>query len=369
MCFGVRLNDPRQLEKATGLADAFALAAKTDSVLAYPRRGLINYQIQLQDIFWQFYTRADVSGLAVGLKEQRQPVNFSFDDAPHAIFAGTSGAGKTEAIKSTLVALATTYTPDKLRLVLVDTDSEFDFFSNIAHLALPVATTISQAVRGLQSAYAEFLARKENHLKDKAPLAIVIDEVSDLTGDKANVEILKDIAKQGRKYGIHLILGTQRPSQKELPNIMDNVRNRFVGAVDNAQSSAFLTGHSGLDAHKLTGKGDFLHVVNGQAERFQVAIAREKDIAGVPRKTPAPGPAIPARAIARTIEQPSAQAGRPQNKVQPKILAAYIHYGANNISINAARKKFGISRQMHELHKAFALAFLDEFKRLKGVHA
>ncbi len=366
MCLGVRLNDPRQIKKAMGLADAFALAAKTDRVLVYPRRGLIHYQLQLQEIFWQFYTRDDVSGLAVGLKERRQPVNFSFDDAPHAIFAGTSGAGKTEALKSTLVALATTYTPDKLKLILVDTDSEFDIFNNIAHLTLPVATTIPQAVRSLHYAHTEFLKRKEQHIKDKEPWAVVIDEVSDLTGDKENVTMLKVIAKQGRKYGIHLILGTQRPSQKELPGVLDNVRNRFVGAVDSAQSSAFLTGQSGLDAHKLTGKGDFLHVVNGQAERFQVAFAREKDIAEVPRVAPAPGPVIPLRTITNTLE-PNKQPGRPQNKVRPEILAAYIHYGVNNISINAARKKFGISRRMHELHKAFALTFLDEFKRLKAI--
>ncbi len=365
MCLGVRLNDPRQLKKATGLADAFALATKTDSVLVYPRQGLIHYQIQLQEMFWQFYTRADVSGLAVGLKERRLPVKFSFRDAPHAIFAGTSGAGKTEAIKSTLVALVTTYTPDKLKLVVVDTNSEFDIFNNIAHLALPVATTVPQASHSLRYAHTEFLKRKEAHIKDQEPLAIVIDEVSDVTGDRENIAMLKNIAKQGRKYGIHLILGTQRPSQKELPGILDNVRNRFVGAVDSAQSSALLTGQSGLDAHKLTGKGDFLHVANGRAERFQVAVAREQDIADIPRTAPPPGSAVSTQAISRTIET-NLKIGRPKNQVRPDILAAYIHYGVNSISINRARTQFGISRQMHTLHKTFALAFLGEIKRLKG---
>ena len=344
------------------------MASKTDHVLAYKQQGLIKYQIQLQELFWQFYTRADVSGLAVGLKERRQPVNFSFDDAPHAIFAGTSGAGKTEALKSTLVALVTTYTPNSLKLIIIDTDSELEIFNKLAHLKLPAATTMPQAIRSLRYIHTEFLARKENHIKDKEPWAIVVDEISDLTGDKSNVDMLKDIAKQGRKYGIHLILGTQRPSQKELPGILDNVRNRFVGAVDNAQSSVLLTGQAGLDAHKLTGKGDFLHVVNGHADRFQVAQAREQDISEVPRLAPAPGPAVSAHTIAQIIE-PHKQTGRPQNRVRPKILAAYIHYGVNNISINAARQKFGISRQMHELHKTFALAFLAEFKRLKGVRS
>jgi hypothetical protein len=54
--------------------------------------------------------------------------------------------------------------------------------------------------------------------------------------------------------------------------------NRFVGKVANAQISAMLTGHAGLQAHKLTGKGDFIHISSGEdATRFQVALATQAD--------------------------------------------------------------------------------------------
>ena len=84
LSLGVRLNDPRNVDKAIKLTEPIALAARVDNLLAQRVKGVIAYQFQLQSDFWQAYTWGeDISGLGVGLAEQRRPVTFSFDDAPH----------------------------------------------------------------------------------------------------------------------------------------------------------------------------------------------------------------------------------------------------------------------------------------------
>ncbi|MEM7033916.1 MAG: hypothetical protein AAF629_30520, partial [Chloroflexota bacterium] len=53
---GVRLNNPNQISKAIKLAEPLALAAKVETVLSQRRGGLINYQIELAQVYWEFYS-------------------------------------------------------------------------------------------------------------------------------------------------------------------------------------------------------------------------------------------------------------------------------------------------------------------------
>lgn len=363
LSYGVRLDDPMQLDKALKLAEPMALSAGTKAVMASRTNGLVSYQIQLPKIYWQFYTRQDVKGLEVGLAEQRKPVSFSFDDAPHALFAGTSGSGKTEAVKSAMVALVEVYKPNELQFVVIDTNRELDDFNNVSHLAIPIADEMRQAESALMYANSELAHRKSENIKDCSKLVIVIDEVADLTDSQKNVEALKQLAKQGRKYQIHLLIGNQKPSQKQLPSILDNLTNRFVGQTDSAQTSALLTGHAGLEAHKLSGQGDFLHVVNAQVERFQVAQAVARDFDRLPRSEIKP--VTVENDFVELPALPETSAGRPPVELNAKTLAQYFYYNPNRITYELAERLFGQKRTGHILHRDFCLEFAKEYMKLR----
>ncbi len=371
LALGTRLYDPQQVNKAIKIAEPLALAAKIETVIAARQIGLVTFQFELQKSFWQTFTRAEVSGLAVGLAERRRPIEFSFDDAPHALFAGTSGSCKTEAVKSALVALVQTCPPAALGLVVIDTNSELDDFRNCAHLAAPIAGDGKEAAAALSYAHRELARRKAGNIKDDKRLLVVIDEISDLTADPANVAMLKDIAKQGRKYRLNLMVGNQKPSQKELPAILDNLLNRFVGQTDNAQTSAILTGHSGLAAHRLTGAGDFLHVAGGKADRFQIARATAADFASLERK---PAPPMPAAGPVIDLPDPVSPAGgRPKAGVDFAVLGAYFARKVMNrhLSIAGATARFGHKRTIHnryvEAMNALNGGFYAELNKLRGI--
>lgn len=364
LTLSARLNNPFQGAKALELAEPLALASKTRAVIAARQEGVITYQFELQAGFWESYTRAELpTPAAVGLAEQRRPVIYDFE-YPHSLIAGASGCGKTEAIKSALLAIMAQNTPDNIGILIADSNVELADFQNAVHLAAPIAVEPAAIDTMIALAHKELTTRRERNIKDGRRLLLVIDEVSDCL-TPGNVAALRDLAKQGRKYRVNLMIGTQRAGQKELPAIMDNLLNRFIGQTDNAHTSALLTGQAKAGANRLTGKGDFLHIAGGNIARLQVAMATAADFNALERQAPPPLPDIePAPVIELPEDAESATGGRPQTTIEPATLALYV-YHRNALSI-AQAKAAGISRYTHNYYKQFANEFLAELKRLRG---
>ncbi|MEM7031585.1 MAG: FtsK/SpoIIIE domain-containing protein, partial [Chloroflexota bacterium] len=344
------------------LAEPLALAAKVETVLSQRRGGLINYQIELAQVYWEFYSRDNVQGLEVGLAEQHRPVTFSFDDAPHTLYAGTSGSGKSEAIKSTLIGLVETHEPTELGLIICDPHHDYTSFENAIHLAAPVAHDPTEIEKMLTWVNRELVRRKVNNIKDGKRLIIVIDE-AEIGLSEMGLEVVRQVSREARKYRIHLFIGYKKPTHADLAGILDNLLNRFVGQVTDSALSVRLTGHSGLEAHKLTGKGDFLHIVGPEVARFQVAMATRQDFEKLERTEINPLNIEEDKIIDLPVPK---TVGRPVNQVQPNALALYVHNGPQQISITKAKSLLGFSRGMHNLHKDFASKFIREMKRLRG---
>lgn len=369
LSLGVRLRNPLQLNDALNLANPIALETKTKAVIAQRRTdlpGLISYQFQLDERYWQVITRADVTGCGVGLAESRRQIDFNFDDAPHALVAGITGSGKTETVKSILVGLCEVYTPDRMRIALVDPDYDYTSFDNLAHLALPVAREGDQVDLALNWAGGELVGRKNRNEKDSHRILVVIDEAEDTLKDPKRLAIAQAIAKGGRKFNVNLLVATQKPKQDVLPDLINQLGNRFVGKVDNAQMSVLLTGHAGLQAHKLTLRGDFLHV-NGTIDRLQVAMPIGRDFERLPRRDVV-WPMFPEEDTPPVLNIESDRgAGRPPGELDPRRLAAYLWYGPDKISISQARKMLDLARYAHYAHRDFAREVKAELMRLMEV--
>jgi len=168
------------------------------------------------------------------------PVTVDVDlvaDGPHALVAGTTGAGKSELLRGLVAGLAATYPPDRLALLLIDFKGGAAF-AEAAHLphVVGVVTDLGpdEAARALRSLEAE-LRRRERVLADLGlrdvsdhpchaggpaspavePLprvVVVIDELAALVAELPSfLDNLVQLAARGRSLGLHLILGTQRP--------------------------------------------------------------------------------------------------------------------------------------------------------------
>lgn len=365
LSYGIRLFDPLQLDNALKLAEPLALSCGVNAVMAQRIEGVVSYQVELPQGFWEYYTRADLpNSQAVGLAEQRRPIAFELDP-PHSLIAGTSGAGKSETLKSILLALMSTYSPLELGVILIDPHNDYSDFKNAAHLIMPLATETEAIRQALAWVNQELAQRKAEDIKDGRVIILAIDEAdSVLTG--ANLEIAKTIAKQARKYRVHLLVATQKPLHAELPGILDNLLNRFVGQLADANTSARVTGHAGLMAHKLTPKGDFLHVAGPDVLRFQVAMATEADFNRLERRELSPiGGASVSEVIELPAELPTAAPGRPELQLNPQYLAWYFFHNPEKISRSMAKKLLGLTRDNHELHRDFCREFIKAYLELR----
>ncbi len=154
------------------------------------------------------------------------------NDGPHGLLAGTTGAGKSELLRTLVASLAATVSPEHLNFVLIDYKggSAFDACADLPHV-VGVVTDLDEhlAARAMTCLEAE-LGHREHLLRSagvsdlagylsltgQSPLPrlyLVVDEFAAMAADLPEfMDALVDIAARGRSLGVHLMLATQRPA-------------------------------------------------------------------------------------------------------------------------------------------------------------
>jgi S-DNA-T family DNA segregation ATPase FtsK/SpoIIIE len=209
---------------------------------------------------------------------------------PHTLIGGTTGAGKSELLKTWITSLALSYTPEYLNFLLVDYKGGSAFSNCVqfphtvglltdlnAHLTNRVLTSLTAEIKYRERLLAKFNCKDigEFHtLKDEqnklAYLVIVIDEFASLVHDSPDfVNGIVDIAARGRSLGIHLILATQRPAGVITDNIKANTNLRIALRVSDPSESTDII--STPDAYDISEslKGRAL-IKTGSNKVFQV---------------------------------------------------------------------------------------------------
>ncbi len=206
---------------------------------------------------------------------------------PHLLVAGSTGSGKSVCMNTFIISLLMRYTPDYLKLVLIDPKKvEFVSYNGIPHLYYPVVTDPKKASVALQKIVNEMERRyqlfsesdaknidiyndkidKENkrnieHPKEKLPyIVVIIDELADLMliAAKEVEDSIMRITQLARAAGIHLIVATQRPSVDVITGVVkSNIGSRIAFAVASNVDSRTILDMSG--AERLIGKGDMLY--------------------------------------------------------------------------------------------------------------
>ncbi len=226
---------------------------------------------------------------------------------PHYLVAGATGSGKSVCLNVMIVSLIMRYSPEELRLILVDPKRvEFRAYEHIPHLLIDeIITEPKKALAVLTWAYDEMERRykvfedcggmvvdinayNENVAGDTVPkmpkIVIIIDELADLmeTCKKDLESRIRALAQKARSAGIHLVLATQRPSVDIITGtIKANLPSRIAFKVMNFNDSQTILGEQG--AEKLLGNGDMLYKNSSmpEVERYQGAYISTREVNNV----------------------------------------------------------------------------------------
>ena len=230
-------------------------------------------------------------------------------DMTHILVAGTTGSGKSVCLNSMIISLICKYSPEQLRLILVDPKhTEFTAYEGIPHLMINEIITdapktvaaLKWAVEEMERRYVLFKDKTHeggmpihklddynsalNEDEEKLPkIVIVVDELADLMSvAKQDIEaLIQRISQKARAAGIHLVLATQRPSTDVITGVIkSNLPTRIALSVSSDIDSRVILDASG--AEKLLGNGDLIFTIGGSARvRAQGAWISNKEMKAV----------------------------------------------------------------------------------------
>ena len=252
-----------------------------------------------------FKNHKSVLAACLGADVSGKPVVFDIEKMPHLLVAGTTGSGKSVCINSILMSILYHAKPNEVKLLLIDPKKvEFKVYRDIPHLCCRIISDPKKAAGALNTAVNEMEKRFElieevgvrnitgyNEATKNDPekpymprLVIIIDEFADLmmtAKDEVETAVVR-IAQKARAAGIHLIIGTQRPSVDVITGLIKaNIPSRIAFTVMSGMDSRIILDTVG--AEKLCGRGDMLYAPVGAPKpaRVQGAFVSDDEVEAV----------------------------------------------------------------------------------------
>ena len=242
--------------------------------------------------------------IAMGKTLEGEPYVADITKMPHLLVAGSTGTGKSVFLNAVLTSLIYKYSPEELRMVLIDPKKvELTVYRNLPNLLIkePVkeakhaVNALSWLCKEMDRRYDVFstigcanidqyneIARKNN----EAPMyriLLVIDEMADLMMNSKDSSVESNIvriAQLARACGIHMIIATQRPTVKVITGLIkSNIIHRVAFTVKTNMDSRVILDDGG--AEELLGLGDMLYSNSNGLVRMQGAFVDISEIKAI----------------------------------------------------------------------------------------
>jgi S-DNA-T family DNA segregation ATPase FtsK/SpoIIIE len=218
----------------------------------------------------------------IGIAANGTPLELDIKEAaedgmgPHGLCVGATGSGKSELLRTLVLALATTHSPEDLNFVLVDFKGGAAFlgFDQLPHTSavitnlseeLELVDRMQDALTGEMNRRQEYLRASGNYasrrdyeaarqqgvpLEPMPALFIVVDEFSEMLSSKPEfIDVFAMIGRLGRSLGVHLLLASQRLDEGRIHKVETHLSYRIGLRTFSAMESRSVIGVP--DAYEL----------------------------------------------------------------------------------------------------------------------
>ncbi|WP_040421218.1 type VII secretion protein EccC [Corynebacterium timonense] len=260
-----------------------------------------------------------------GVSPDGQPVYLDLKEAahggmgPHGLCIGATGSGKSEFLRTLVVALAATHSPEELNLVLVDFKGGATFLGceALPHTSAVITNLAEESflVERMHDAISGELNRRQELLRaagnvsnitdyaaarahdptlEALPaLLIVVDEFSELLSQHPHfADLFVAVGRLGRSLGVHLLLASQRLEEGRLRGLDSHLSYRIGLKTFSSAESRQVLGVP--DAHELPAEpgSGFLSTGPGELTRFRAAYVSGPVTRHVEHQVPGEGPRV-----------------------------------------------------------------------------
>ncbi|OLZ58773.1 type VII secretion protein EccCa [Amycolatopsis keratiniphila] len=279
------------------------------------------------DDTWVPRPNRDRLRIKLGIKEDGNPIEIDLKESaqdgmgPHGLLIGATGSGKSELLRTLVLALAVTHPPNSLNFALVDFKggATFSRLDNLPHTSavitnladeLHLVDRMTDAINGELIRRQELLRAAGNFsslrdyekaraagapLPEVPTLLVICDEFSELLSAKPDfIDMFVQIGRVGRSLGVHLLLASQRLDEGRLRGLEAHLSYRIgLRTFSEMDSRAVLGVPDAFKLPRAPGHG-FVKVGTEPMERFRSAY-----VSGVyQRSTGVAAPSVGAEALA-----------------------------------------------------------------------
>ncbi len=273
---------------------------------------------QVSPDLWTARSSRDFLRVPIGVDDYGTPLLLDLKESaelgmgPHGICIGATGSGKSEMLRTLVLALALSHPPEDLSMVLVDYKGGAAFapFTGLPHVAgiIDNLADDAQLTERARASIAGEVVRRQEQLRDAGSspsishyrelrrqrpelppmphLFVVIDEFGELlTAEPEFVELLISIGRIGRSIGVHLLLSSQRIESGRLRGLDTYLSYRIgLRTFSEAESAVVLDTPDAFHLPAIPGYG-YLKVDTSVYRRF-----RSGYVSGPARTGSAPAP-------------------------------------------------------------------------------
>jgi S-DNA-T family DNA segregation ATPase FtsK/SpoIIIE len=217
------------------------------------------YQLDLAER-WANRPNRDRLRVPIGVGLDGRPIEIDLKESaqdgmgPHGLLIGATGSGKSELLRTLVLALGMTHNPEILNFVLVDYKGGATFASldRLPHTAamitnlqdeLPLVDRMLGAISGELTRRQELLRKTGNYASQRdyerarsagvpltplPTLLVIVDEFSELLEDRPDfIDMFVQIGRVGRSLGVHLLLASQKLEEGRLRGLESHLSYRI----------------------------------------------------------------------------------------------------------------------------------------------